>query len=440
MLDHSDVELSFQDAAADRTLVVGVIGMGYVGVPLAMRLDEAGFSVIGFDIDPDRVQMLNEGRSGIQHLSDERIGSMCDRGFSATTDMTRAREADALLICVPTPLDAYHQPDLTFVIKTVESIAPYLRQGQLVSLESTTWPGTTEEVVRPLIEAQDLVIGRDIYLVYSPEREDPGNPDFTTRTIPKVVGGSTSECLDCGMALYGAIVDRPVPISSTKAAELTKLLENIHRAINIGLVNELKIVAHAMDIDIFEVIDAAATKPFGFTPYYPGPGLGGHCIPIDPFYLTWKAREYGLHTRFIELAGEINASMPDYVVSKLVQGLNDRGIALSRARVLILGIAYKPGVDDMRESPSITIMERLRDWGAELGYSDPFVPVFPKLRRHHFNLTSIPLNPETISEFDAVLLLTHHREFDYDMILEHSALIVDARGVYREPHEKVISA
>ena len=438
MLDHSSVELTFLDAVADHTLSVGIVGMGYVGVPLAMRLDEAGYGILGFDIDPDRVQLLNDGRSGIQHLSDERIAQMRDNGFEATMDMARAGEVDALLICVPTPLDAYHQPDLSFVIKTVESLAPHLRKGQLISLESTTWPGTTEEVVRPLIEAQGLVIGRDVYLVYSPEREDPGNPDFSTRTIPKVVGGSTPECLENGMALYGAIVDRPVAVSSTQAAELTKLLENIHRAINIGLVNELKIVAHAMGIDIFEVIDAAATKPFGFTPYYPGPGLGGHCIPIDPFYLTWKAREYGLHTRFIELAGEINASMPDYVVSKLVQALNDRGLALSRARVLVLGVAYKPGVDDMRESPSITIMERLRDWGAELGYSDPYVPVFPKLRRHHFNLRSVVMTPDNIAAFDAVMLLTHHREFDYDMILEHANLIIDARGVYREPNDKVV--
>lgn len=440
MLEYSDAEMSFVEAACARDLRVGVIGMGYVGVPLAMRLDEAGFGVMGFDIDPDRVQLLNDGRSGIKHLPNERIAEMRCRGFEASCDMSRTREVDALLICVPTPLDAYHQPDLTYVIKTVESIVPYLRSGQLISLESTTWPGTTEEVVRPLIEAQGLTIGTDIFLVYSPEREDPGNPDYTTRTIPKVVGGATAQCLEAGMALYGGIVDRPVPVSSTQAAEMTKLLENIHRAINIGLVNELKTVAHAMGIDIFEVIDAAATKPFGFTAYYPGPGLGGHCIPVDPFYLTWKAREYGLHTRFIELAGEINESMPDYVITRLVKALNDRGVAMKGAKVLVLGVAYKPGVDDMRESPSITVMEHLRDWGAEIAYSDPYVPEFPKLRRHHFNLKSVPLTPEMLSRFDAVTLLTHHKEFDYGMILQHAPLIIDARGVYREPHSKVVPA
>lgn len=440
MLEQLAPDMTIFGSKDNCTLTVGVIGMGYVGVPLAIRLNEAGFKVIGFDIDPERVELLNDGRSGIRHLSDDCIGDMLDNGFLATSDMAKASDADALLICVPTPLDAYHQPDLTYVVKTIEAIAPYLRPNQLISLESTTWPGTTEEVVRPIVESQGLVIGQDIFLVYSPEREDPGNPNYSTRTIPKVVGGSTEQCLERGMALYGAIVDRPVPVSSTRAAELTKLLENIHRAINIGLVNELKIVAHAMGIDIFEVIDAAATKPFGFTPYYPGPGLGGHCIPVDPFYLTWKAREYGLHTRFIELAGEINAGMPDYVVSKLVQALNERGLALSRARVLVLGVAYKPGVDDMRESPSITVMERLRDWGAEIAYSDPYVPDFPRLRKHHFNLRSTPITAENLAQFDVALVLTNHKDFDYDLILEHSQLIVDARGVYRQANEKVVSA
>lgn len=432
MLDHSAAEVTFPQAAENRTLVVGVIGMGYVGVPLAMRLDEAGFGVIGFDIDPERVALLNAGCSGIQHLADSRIADMRSRGFQATADMARVADADALLICVPTPLDAYHQPDLTYVIKTVEAIAPYLRSGQLVSLESTTWPGTTEEVVRPLIEDQGLVIGEDIYLVYSPEREDPGNQNFTTRTIPKVVGGATPACLECGMALYGAIVDRPVQVSSTQAAELTKLLENIHRAINIGLVNELKTVAHAMEIDIFEVIDAAATKPFGFTPYYPGPGLGGHCIPIDPFYLTWKAREFGLHTRFIELAGEINASMPDYVVGRLVRALSDHGVAMKGARILVLGIAYKPNVDDCRESPSIEVMAQLRDWGVDLAYSDPHVPVFPKMRKHRFDLASTQLSADNLEHFDAIILLTHHSAFDYELIYQNAKLIIDTRGVYRD--------
>ncbi|MCB1406844.1 MAG: nucleotide sugar dehydrogenase, partial [Rhodobacteraceae bacterium] len=376
---------------AKREAVIGILGMGYVGQPLALRYAGIGFKVLGFDIDERKVAKLNSGQSEIEHISDAAIAEANAAGMECTTDFSRAREADALILCVPTPLNKYREPDLSYVIATTESVIPYLRAGHVLSLESTTYPGTTEEELLPRMEARGLIVGQDVFLVYSPEREDPGNAHFTTNTIPKVVGGHTETCLEIGKALYGPAIDRIVPVSSTKAAEMTKLLENIHRAVNIGLVNEMKIVADRMGIDIFEVIDAAATKPFGFTPYYPGPGLGGHCIPIDPFYLTWKAREYGLHTRFIELSGEINRAMPEYVVGKLVKALNDRRKSLKGSRVMVLGIAYKKNVDDMRESPSVEIMELLRDAGADLQYSDPHVPVFPKMREHSFNISSTPL-------------------------------------------------
>jgi len=322
----------------------------------------------------------------------------------------------------------------------MESLVPHLRPGHIVSLESTTYPGTTEEELKPRVESGGLVVGKDIFLVFSPEREDPANPDFTTRSIPKVIGGMTPACLDVGLALYGQVIDRLVPVSSPKAAELTKLLENIHRAVNIGLVNEMKIVADRMGIDIHEVIRAAATKPFGFVAYYPGPGLGGHCIPIDPFYLTWKAREYGLHTRFIELAGEINSSMPDYVVAKLSAALNENKKSVRGSRILILGISYKKNVDDMRESPSVLLMEKLRDLGAEIAYSDPHVPTFPRMREHQFDLSSVALTPETLASYDCVLLATDHDRFDYEMIREHARMIVDSRGKFLEADSKVIRA
>ncbi len=329
---------------------------------------------------------------------------------------------------------------MSFVINTTDAIKPYLRRGQVVSLESTTYPGTTEEELLPRVQEGGLTVGKDIFLVYSPEREDPGNPNFETRTIPKVLGGHTPACLQVGIALYEQAIDKVVAVSSTKAAEMTKLLENIHRAVNIGLVNEMKIVADRMGIDIFEVVDAAATKPFGFTPYYPGPGLGGHCIPIDPFYLTWKAREYGLHTRFIELSGEVNQAMPEYVVSKLVDGLNGLGRALKGSRVLVLGIAYKKNVDDMRESPSVEIMELIQAKGGIVAYSDPHVPVFPRMREHHFELSSEPLSAESIAGFDAVILATDHDRFDYDAIRQHARLLVDSRGKYRAPQAHIIKA
>ncbi|MGR2736911.1 nucleotide sugar dehydrogenase [Billgrantia sp. Q4P2] len=411
--------------------VIGIVGLGYVGLPLMLRYNEIGYRVLGIDIDAGKVEKLNAGRSYIEHIPAERVSRARDSGFEATTDFSRVGEVDAVILCVPTPLNKYREPDISFVIGTVDALKAHLREGQVISLESTTYPGTTEEELLPRVEEGGLKVGDELFLIYSPEREDPGNPDFETRTIPKVVGGHTPSCREVGVALYRPAIDQVVPLSSTRAAEMTKLLENIHRAVNIGLVNEMKIVADRMGIDIFEVVDAAATKPFGFTPYYPGPGLGGHCIPIDPFYLTWKAREYGLHTRFIELSGEINQAMPDYVVAKLIEGLNQRGLALKGSRVLVLGIAYKKNVDDMRESPSVFIMERIRERGAEVAYSDPHVPTFPTMREHHFDLESVPLSPSTLAEYDAVILATDHDRFDYDMIRAHARLIVDTRGIYR---------
>lgn len=427
-------------ATADRNAPIGILGLGYVGIPLALRFAEAGFRVVGFDIDVERVTDLNAGRSPIKHISRDDIGAMIQRGFEATNDFARIAEVGSIIICVPTPLSRHREPDLSFIVQTMETIAPYLRAGQLLSLESTTWPGTTDQVLRPYVEKRGLTIGEDFFLVYSPEREDPGNPNFTTRTIPKIVGGATPACAAAGEALYGAVIDRVVPVSSTQAAELTKLLENIHRSVNIGLVNEMKIIADKMGIDIYEVIDAAATKPFGFTPYYPGPGLGGHCIPIDPFYLTWKAREYGLSTHFIELAGEINRDMPEWVVAKIAEALNDRQKSLKGSRVLALGIAYKRDVDDMRESPSVMVMEILRARGALVDYSDSNVPVFPTMREHHFDLKSVDLTPEALASYDCVVLLTDHSDFDYALIQKSAQLVIDTRGKYRESAANIVKA
>lgn len=423
-----------------REALIGIVGLGYVGLPLMLRYSAIGYRVLGIDIDQSKVESLNTGHSYIEHIPAEKIALARQHGFEATTDFRRVSECDALILCVPTPLNKYREPDMSFVINTTDALKPYLRAGQIVSLESTTYPGTTEEELLPRVQEKGLVVGEDIFLVYSPEREDPGNPNFETRTIPKVIGGHTPACLQVGIALYEQAIDQVVPVSSTKAAELTKLLENIHRAVNIGLVNEMKVVADRMGIDIFEVVDAAATKPFGFTAYYPGPGLGGHCIPIDPFYLTWKAREYGLHTRFIELSGEVNQAMPEYVVGKLMDGLNDQGRALKGSRVLVLGIAYKKNVDDMRESPSVEIMELLEAKGAVVAYSDPHVPVFPTMREHHFELSSEQMTAENLASFDAVVLATDHDRFDYALIQSSARLIVDSRGKYRAPANHIIKA
>lgn len=424
-----------------RTAVIGIFGLGYVGLPLVLRYAACGFKVIGFDIDPEKVAALTRGRSYIQHIRDADIDAARAVGFEATGDMSQASLADALIVCVPTPLDRHREPDLSFVLSTVEAIVPHLRAGQVMSLESTTYPGTTEEELLPRIERQPgLQVGDNVFLVFSPEREDPGNASFCTRTIPKICGGITADCLQVGVALYGQAVDRVVPVSSTRAAEMTKLLENIHRSVNIGLVNEMKMIADRMDIDIHEVIRAASTKPFGFVPYYPGPGLGGHCIPIDPFYLTWKAREYGVHTRFIELAGEINSAMPAWVVSKMREALNARMRSIKGSRILVLGIAYKRDVDDPRESPSILIMEQLRQEGALVDYSDPHVPVFPKMRRHRFDLRSVTLSEETLETYDAVLIATDHTAVDYELVRRSARLIIDTRDVFRHRSANIVKA
>jgi len=429
---------SFEHKISTREAVICIFGLGYVGLPLALRYTEVGFRVIGIDINEERVARLNSGVSGIDHLPDERVAAARQAGFEATTDISKCGDADALIMCVPTPLNRHREPDLSYIIETVNSIAPHLKAGQLVALESTTYPGTTEEVVGPRLETGGLKAGEDFFLVYSPEREDPGNEKYPTHVIPKVCGGLTPDCLAAGMALYGVAIETVVPVSSPRAAEMTKLLENIHRVVNIGLVNEMKIIASRMGIDVHEVIDAAATKPFGFTPYYPGPGIGGHCIPIDPFYLTWKAREFGVHTRFIELAGEINTNMPRWVIERVTDALNDQGIALSKARILVLGVAYKKNIDDMRESPSLELIELLQENKAHVSYSDPFVP---SIRDHAGNtLESIDLNEETVKQFDLLLLATNHDAFDYELIRKHATQIVDTRGIYREAEEHIVKA
>ena len=424
----------------NRTATIGIIGLGYVGLPLSIRYAQVGYKVIGFDIDTQKAENIAAGKTYIKHIPDEAIAEAVTNGFEATTDFFRAKQADALIICVPTPLDEHRQPDISYVTNTMDSLLPYLREGQVISLESTTYPGTTEEELKPRIESTGLTVGQGIYLVYSPEREDPGNANYTTATIPKVVGGSTEACLEAGKALYGQVIDQVVPVSSTRVAEMTKLLENIHRAVNIGLVNEMKIVADKMDIDIHEVISAAATKPFGFVPYVPGPGLGGHCIPIDPFYLTWKAKEYGINTRFIELAGEVNRYMPEWVVGKVSQGLNRKEKAINGSRILVLGIAYKKNIDDMRESPAVEIMSQLIELGAKVDYSDPYVPIFPKMRRYNFELDSIVINAKALARYECIVLATDHDAFDYELIRQHASLIVDTRGRYRTAADNIIKA
>ena len=415
----------------NRDACIAVIGLGYVGLPLVIRFSEEGFRVIGFDIDEEKVEKLNKGKSYLKHIPSSSIDAAANNGFSATSDWKKISECDAILICVPTPLGPHKEPDLQYIRGTLDFIKPHLRAGQLLILESTSYPGTTEEELVPVAEERGFIIGEDFFVGFSPEREDPGNTTFTIKEIPKVVSGVTDNCRNVVDALYSSIVERTVPVSSTRVAEMTKLLENIHRAVNIGLVNELKMVADKMGIDIFEVIDTAATKPFGFTPYYPGPGLGGHCIPIDPFYLTWKAKEYGIHTHFIELAGEINRGMPEWVVSKASEALEQRRKSLSGAKVLILGVAYKKNVDDYRETPAFKLMELLLERKAEVHYHDPYIPHLTPTRDYDFIMTSVDISAETLAEYDLVILTTDHDTFDYEMIADKSQLLVDTRGRYQ---------
>lgn len=414
-----------------RQYSVGVVGLGYVGLPLACSFSEAGFNVIGFDIDPKKVLALNNGNSYLQTVLSERVGLLVKSGkFEATFDFDRLREADAVIICVPTPLTQHREPDLQFIEVTGDAVARTLRRGQLICLESTTYPGTTEEVLVPRLTTSGLKLGEDFFVAFSPEREDPGNPSFHTATIPKVVGGVTSACLDLASTLYAQAIKEVVKVSSARTAEAVKILENIYRSVNIALVNELKVVFNRMDVDIWEVVEAAKTKPFGYQAFYPGPGLGGHCIPIDPFYLTWKAREYGLSTRFIELAGEVNSGMPTYVVQKLADALNEREKPLKGSKVLVLGVAYKKDINDLRESPALEILELLLAKGAIAEYCDPHVPTLPRVRKHSLDLDSVPLSEESLRTYDAVLLTTDHSNFPYDFIHDQAALIVDSRNAF----------
>ncbi len=431
-VDIAQLEQNFRD----RTALVGIIGLGYVGLPLMLAAAKAGFRTVGFDINAERVEELNGGISPLQHIPDAHIATVIGDGrFTATADFARLAEPDALLICVPTPLTKQREPDLSFVEMTARDIAARLRPGQLIVLESTTWPGTTREVVKPILEATGLKSGRDLFLAFSPEREDPGNPDFETSRIPKVVGGDGEAALRLALALYEGLVCKVVPVSSLEVAEAVKLTENIFRAVNIALVNELKVVYHAMGIDIFEVIEAAKTKPFGYMPFYPGPGLGGHCIPIDPFYLTWKAREFGIATRFIELAGEINTNMPRYVVERTAEALDaQRGRGLNGAEVLVVGLAYKKNINDTRESPAFAVIELLERRGAHVSYHDPLVPEILPTRQHGelAGRRSVPLDAETVRDFDAVIVVTDHDAIDWAALRSAARLLVDTRGRYPE--------
>jgi len=442
----SDAAAHLKQAVNDRTAVIGIVGLGYVGIPLALTAAKAGFNVLGFDIDAPRVDQINQGNSFIKHIPTEAISEAVTSGkFKATADFSRLGEPDALLICVPTPLTKHREPDLSYVENTARAIAPRLRKGQLIVLESTTFPGTTEEVIKPILEATGLESGKDFFLAFSPEREDPGNPDFGTSTIPKVVGGDGPDALALADALYSKLVVKTVPVSSAATAEAVKLTENIFRAVNIALVNELKVVYAAMGIDVWEVIDAAKTKPFGFMPFYPGPGLGGHCIPIDPFYLTWKAREYDIATRFIELAGQINTRMPYYVVNKLAEAVDRSGRAFTGSKILMLGIAYKKNVDDMRESPSLKLIELIKARGAHVDYFDPYIPVIPMTREHAelAGRRSVNLDAKTIASYDAVLIATDHDNVDYKLVVDHAKVVVDTRNACARagiPEGRVIKA
>lgn len=414
--------MGLMERLKDGSAVLGVVGLGYVGLPLAVEMGKAGHKVVGLDVSTDKVEGVLAGRSHIPDVPTEEVADLVSRGLlTATTDFSRVAECDAVTICVPTPLNEHMEPDVSFMVSAAESIAPHLKSPVLVTLESTTYPGTTEEVLRPILERDDLRVGHELFLAFSPERVDPGNPVYQTRNTPKVVGGVTPECLAHAVALYERFIDTVIPVSTTRAAEMTKLLENIFRCVNIALVNELVMLCERMHINLWEVIDAAKTKPFGFMPFYPGPGLGGHCIPIDPYYLSWKAREFDFHTEFIELSGKVNEQMPYYTLHRLMAALNTQQKALSGSRVLMLGVAYKADIDDMRESPATKIAQMIVESGAELTYHDPYVPEFKGMK-------SAELTASAVADFDAVVLITGHRNVDYAMIVDNAKLILDTRN------------
>jgi UDP-N-acetyl-D-glucosamine dehydrogenase len=424
--------------------VIGVVGLGYVGLPLLMEFVEHGFKTVGFDIDQRKVDMLNDGKSYIKHIDEKRIQGVLDsKIFSSTVDFSKIKDVDCILICVPTPLTQHREPDLSYISGTAETLSKHIRKGQLIVLESSTYPGTTEEVLKPILEKSGLKGDDDFWVAFSPEREDPNNPKYNTHTIPKVVGANTEYARQLSKTLYEKVIVKAVPVSSAKAAEATKLLENIFRSVNIALVNEMKIILERMGIDVWEVINAASTKPFGYMPFYPGPGLGGHCIPIDPFYLTWKAREYDINTRFIELAGEVNTAMPYWVVQKVMEALNDHEKSLKGSKVLILGAAYKKDIDDPRESPSFKLMEILNEKGAKVDYNDPLIPELPEMRMYNVKGKSVDLTKENLAQYDCVLISTDHSVYDWDFIVEHSQLVVDTRNATKDVgknRDKIVKA
>jgi UDP-N-acetyl-D-glucosamine dehydrogenase len=424
--------------------VVGVLGLGYVGLPLIRAFSRGGLRCVGFDVDPAKIKKLLAGQSYIKHIPSSFIRELLEQNrFDATADFSRLKECDALIICVPTPLTKNRDPDMTYVVKTAETISQHLRRGQLVVLESTTYPGTTREVVLPALEKSGLKVGKDFLLAYSPEREDPGRTDFDTVSIPKVVGGYDPASLEAAAALYSHAVQTVVPVDSCEIAEAAKILENCYRCINIAFINELKIILDRMGIDVWKVIDAAKTKPFGFQPFYPGPGLGGHCIPIDPFYLSWKAKRYDVTARFIELAGELNVAMPYYVISKIADALNEKGKAIRNSKILVLGLAYKKDVDDLRESPSIILIEQLEHRGAKVDYNDPHIPTTHKQREHDLKKKSVPITPANLKKYDLVVISTDHTAYDYNIIVKHARAVVDTRNATKnvtENRQKILKA
>ncbi|MGH1363800.1 MAG: nucleotide sugar dehydrogenase [Calditrichia bacterium] len=421
--------MSLLQKIKDHEARIGVVGLGYVGLPLILEFVEENFTCVGFDIDESKVSQLNEGQSYIKHIEGARIGEAVSKKlFHATTNFSELSDVDCILVCVPTPLNKHREPNISYITETSETISKHIRKGQLIILESSTYPGTTEEVMRPILEKSGLVGHEDFYLAFSPEREDPNNPNYSTRTIPKVVGANSEISLELTKTLYDQVIVETVPVSSSQAAEATKLLENIFRSVNIALVNEMKVILDRMGIDVWEVINAAKTKPFGYMAFYPGPGLGGHCIPIDPFYLTWKARQYDISTRFIELAGEVNTDMPYYVVDKVADALNEQKKSLNGSKILILGMAYKKDIDDLRESPTLKLMEILLDKGSLVDYNDPLIDALYPMRHYNYDSQSVDLSPETLKQYDAVLISTDHTVYDWEMIVEHSNVIIDTRN------------